>query len=546
VRARRRRPVGEIVEGDGAGLDRTSEVQGNIARPRHGRGVVGRPRRRSGGMSGKPAWIAGIDRGARAKLRWNGVVEAIVVFWEGTMKRVLLGMVVLGALAGGSMPGLAEDVLGFGFGGGGVAAFVPDLEGVNVFLSENGLAPMVPDVLFGGCGGGRGGIIGGPSLGGMGFGVAAESSSFDRRAELVIGAGGFDLGYAVGGDGASVLTLGAVLGGGAAVLDLTFSGVEPAEAGAQGIIPEPVTRTVGRAFAMVMPYVSLEAQLMSFVGFDLRIGYLLPVFGLTFGEVVGIPTPSLDLSGPYVSLSIVFGGIAKAGGSVAGLKAATASGTLSVPEGTRLSLENAMGSVAVSSVQYSEIQTGSRRVVEWSAVLKEDADFAGNEFVEAASGPAGASLRTTAEGEVDYVLRVPPGTDLELVNGAGAVHIVGHSASAVRISLGAGEISLFDIDARELELSVGVGQIDVSARAIGSLSAHAGVGRILLELPPDSSATISASAGIGDTSISGFSGMTLREQGFLWTRAADAVLGSGLAVISLSTGIGAVEVRSLP
>jgi hypothetical protein len=273
-------------------------------------------------------------------------------------------LAVLLGLAGGSLVGLAESgsALGFGFGGGGVAAFFPDLEGVNAFLSENGL-PAMPEILFGGVGGGRGGVIGGPVFGGMGFGVVAESTNADRSAELAVGAGGFDLGLAIGGDESSVLTVGAVLGGGAAVLDLTFPPVRPA-----GIIPEPTERTLCRAFAMVMPYVSFEAQFSNFFGLGVRIGYLLPLVGFDIQDEVGIPAPSLDLSGPFVGISIEFGGIARVGAASEAENAATVSGTLELVGAPRLSVENGVGDVVVSSYAYDPSQTDSRRIVEWSAV----------------------------------------------------------------------------------------------------------------------------------------------------------------------------------
>ncbi len=457
------------------------------------------------------------------------------------VKRALF-VVLLIALAGGSLVGLAEDdgALGFGFGGGGVAAFFPDLEGVNAFLSENGLAPM-SSLLFGGAGGGRGGVIGGMAFGGMGFGLIAESEGLDRSAELTVGAGGFDVGFAVGGDESSVLTFGAVLGGGASVLELSFAGVQPL-----GIVPEPLTRTIGCAFAMVMPYVSMEAQILDFVGLELRIGYVVPVVGFDFGEVVGIPAPSLDLSGPFVSASIVFGGIGRAGEAADAETMDTASGSLELVGPARLLVENHIGNIVVSSYPAGAAQTDSRRVVEWSATCEEDVDAAFSDLpVMAQSGPNGASLRTIGEGRADYVLRVPSGTDLELVNGAGAIHVIGHTANVVRVELGAGEMSLSDINAGELSLSVGVGDIAVLVRSIGSLSAHAGIGRMRVYLPADASASISSSAGLGDTSIEGFAGMTLRERGFLFTGSTDAVLGSGAAECSLSVGIGQIEVRPI-
>ncbi|MCX6095052.1 MAG: hypothetical protein NTY63_09585, partial [Candidatus Bipolaricaulota bacterium] len=186
----------------------------------------------------------------------------------------VLVLVVLAALC--VSLGSLGNAVGFGFGGGGAMVFFPDLTGVNAFLSENGLDPLEGGFLIGGGGGGRGGVIGGMAFGGMGFGVVAESEGIGRSAELVVGAGGFDIGFAVGGNERSVLTLGVVLGGGAAVLDLSFWDVAPIQGG-RGVEPVPVeTREIGRAFGFILPYVSMEAQLLAFVGLEVRIGYLLP------------------------------------------------------------------------------------------------------------------------------------------------------------------------------------------------------------------------------------------------------------------------------
>ncbi len=463
------------------------------------------------------------------------------------MKKHVLVLMVSLALACGCLAGVAEDgeFYGFGFGGGGVAAFWPDLEGVNAFLSENGLAPM-DDVLFGGCGSGRGGIIGGPSLGGMGFGLAATSLGLDRSAELSMGGGGFDLGIAIGGDESSVLTLGAVLGGGASVLELTFPTVQPAGSIPQGIIPEPLTRMIGRAFVLAMPYVSFEAQLLSFVGFDIRIGYILPLFGLDFGDLLGISAPSVDLSGPFVSFSIVFGGIGTGSMGTEDEEApATLSGTLELAGAARLSIENGAGEIVISSVATGELQSGAQRVIEWAAVCKGGREVdASSPMVEATSGVDGASLRTTSDGAVDYVLRVPTGTDLELVNGAGSIRVVGHAASSIRASVGVGEMAFADVDAGRLWLSVGVGEIAVKALGFDVLNAHVGIGRIRATLPPDLPVSISASAGIGQTLVDGFTAIDLRERGFLWTQSTDAVVGAGTATCELGVGIGEVEVRA--
>ncbi len=462
------------------------------------------------------------------------------------MKRTMILAVLLG-VAGGSIAGLAAEgnALGFGFGGGGVATFFPDLTGVNAFLSENGLAPL-PDVLWGGCGGGRGGMIRGPSMGGMGFGVVAETANDDRSADLVVGAGGMDIGVAIGGGETSVLTVGAVLGGGAAVLDLMFPGVEPVVADSRGIVPEPLERTVGRAFAMALPYVSFEAQLTGFLGIEVRIGYLLPLFGFDFEDTVGIPAPSLDLSGPYVSASIAFGGIARAGEQPPAGEDGQAqeSGTLELEAGAGLSIENGAGDLVISSYPYSSAQTDSRRRVEWSATYDE-ARPQGEPAVATSSGPGGATLRTMIDGQVDYVVRVPAGTSLEVKEGAGAIHMIGVAADSIRVTLGVGEMSLADIQAGSASLSVGVGEITFMASGTASLDARAGIGRMRIYLPPDASMAVSASVGVGEASVSGFLGMALSERRLLWTASTEATLGSGLGTCSLTAGIGQIEVRPI-
>jgi len=96
----------------------------------------------------------------------------LIVVWVGSM----------GAALFAAEPG----ALKFGFGGAMAMAFFPDMTGINTFMSENGLPPM-GDVLIGVGGGGRGGVIGGPAFGGVGWGVLAASKSEDRSAELVFG-----------------------------------------------------------------------------------------------------------------------------------------------------------------------------------------------------------------------------------------------------------------------------------------------------------------------------------------------------------------------
>ncbi|MEW5826250.1 MAG: DUF4097 family beta strand repeat-containing protein [Candidatus Bipolaricaulota bacterium] len=449
----------------------------------------------------------------------------------------------LGSAAFAQM-GTDDGVLAFGFGGGGVAAFFPDLEGINAFLSENGLSPL-DAVMIGGGGGGRGGVVGGPSIGGMGFGVVASSSTPTRAAEFAIGAGGLDLGLALGGDKNSVLTVGTVLGGGASVLTLSFDEVLPAGVRPTGIIPVPTgeERVLGRAFAFAMPYVSMEAQILPFLGVELRIGYLLPVFGADFGEDVGVPAPSLDLSGVVVGLSVVFGGIG--GGHEEYTEASE--GRFGLDLGRRLAIEIGAGEIVVSSYVADIAQTPSGRIVEWAAVERAGSASELQELsLDVVEEPDGVSLRSAGIGTIDLVVRLPAGTDLDVDLGAGTVRVVGHSAQRVALAVGAGDIAAIDLDAEDLDVALGAGTFSLSGTVPERLEARAGVGEIALALPQDASATISASAGIGEVEVSGFTASASRARRFFLSASSDVVLGGGEADLRLSVGVGEIRVSPEP
>jgi hypothetical protein len=297
------------------------------------------------------------------------------------MKRtvcIFLIVACIGAMSSSLV--MAKPVVrGFGFGGAMAMAFFPDMAGVNTFMSENGLAPM-GNFLFGAGGGGRGGLIGGLSFGGIGWGVLATSESETRHAELVFGGGGFDIGAVIGGDKSSVLTIGAVLGAGATVLTVTEAFAYSEGFTPSGIVTEPTSRELGRAVGFVQPYVSMSAQLLPWMGFELRLGYILPVFGIDFGDLIGIPAPSLDLSGPTVSFGLVFGGIgsvATEDGKPSGKAQATSvsDGSFVVHAESELIIENALGDIVISGYTVDATQTAPNLVVEWQAVCSAKALF---------------------------------------------------------------------------------------------------------------------------------------------------------------------------
>ncbi len=203
-----------------------------------------------------------------------------------------------------------EGRISFGGGGPMVGLFLPDLGEVNGFLIDSGFSPLDETLIVAG-GGGRGGAIGDLVVGGMGWGGWVESNREELVASLSIGFGGFDIGYAVGGKSRSVLTIGAVLGGGGASLELFGNGAESGpEWAPAGIIIEPTKLEYSTAFAAVQPYVDMQVQLLDWLGLGVRIGYLLAPFEISWGDAeIALYSPDLNLSGPFVGFSLRFGGI---------------------------------------------------------------------------------------------------------------------------------------------------------------------------------------------------------------------------------------------
>ena len=465
------------------------------------------------------------------------------------MKRMLCLITILVCISAiGSNLLMAEPAtIGFGFGGPMAMAFFPDMTGVNAFMSENGLAAM-GDFLIGAGGGGRGGVIGGLSFGGIGWGVLATSESEIRHAELVFGGGGLDIGAAIRGDDSSVLTLGVVFGAGANVVTVTEASADSEGFTPCGIITEPTSRELGRAVGFLQPYVSMSAELLPWMGFDFRFGYILPVFGIDFGDLTGIPAPSLDLSGPTVSFGLVFGGIGPLTGFDKGrligdAQATSASaGSFVVDVGSELIIENALGDIVISGYSVDATQTTPNRVVEWQAVRTAARRRIDELQVISDVSEPSITLKTVGTGRVDYILRVPIGIDLKVKSGAGDIHLVSYEAQTIIIENGTGNLSLSDVRATALIVAHGVGEIDLTNVNTQQLIVSLGVGEIVLALPASTSATLSAKAGIGNVSIDRFPGMIGGVRGFLG-KSGDVTLGSGERSVKLDVGLGEIVIE---
>ena len=453
-------------------------------------------------------------------------------------------LVLIGALS--SSLAMAEPVRGFGFGGAMAMAFFPDMSENNAFLSENGLDPM-PDFLIGAGGGGRSGVIGGPVFGGTGWGVLAISEGEEHHAELVFGGGGLDLGRAIGGDEGSVLTIGAVLGAGANILSVTgylAQTIDP-----QGLVPELTHHEVRRIVGFVQPYVSMSSQLLPWMGFDFRIGYVIPLLGAEYVDFLGIPAPTLELSGPTISFGFVFGGIGLPAKSDDDDKpsghaqvTSASDGSFVVDAGDELVIENGLGDIVISAYAVDATQPASDLVVEWQAVRTAAERRIDELQVLLDVTDMSTTLTTVGAGRVDYILRVPAGIDLTVTNGAGDVNLVSYEAQTIIIENGAGEVNVQSVRAIALIVAGGVGRVDLADVDAQTLIAELGIGEIVLGLSVSASARLIAKAGIGDVSIDRFPGMIGGVRGFLG-KSGNVTLGHGERMVELNVGIGRIGIE---
>ncbi|MCD6494932.1 DUF4097 family beta strand repeat protein, partial [Candidatus Bipolaricaulota bacterium] len=272
------------------------------------------------------------------------------------------------------------------------------------------------------------------------------------------------------------------------------------------------------------------------------------VFGIDFGDLTGIPAPSLDLSGPTVSFGLVFGGIGPLTGFDKGrligdAQATSASaGSFVVDVGSELIIENALGDIVISGYSVDATQTTPNRVVEWQAVRTAARRRIDELQVISDVSEPSITLKTVGTGRVDYILRVPIGIDLKVKNGAGDIHLVSYEAQTIIIENGTGNLSLSDVRATALIVAHGVGEIDLTNVNTQQLIVSLGVGEIVLALPASTSATLSAKAGIGNVSIDRFPGMIGGVRGFLG-KSGDVTLGSGERSVKLDVGLGEIVIE---
>ena len=483
------------------------------------------------------------------------------------MKRMLCLIMILCIGVAGSSLVLAEPVArGFGFGGAMGMAFFPDMSGINTFMSENGL-PSMGSFLVGSGGNGRGGTIGDLVFGGVGWGLMGFSQSDDFHAELNSAGGGFDLGAAIGGSDDSVLTIGIVLGAGANVLSLSSTFADDSDdfddVTTCGIVPAPTSRELVHVNGFVQPYVSMSAQLLPWMGFEFRLGYIFPVVGMDVGDLIGIPAPSLEMSGPTVSLGFVFGGIGPSEEEKQARLEARANeidhedaeeldkkmvtiaseGSFIVVAGDEIVIENGVGELTITSYDVDSTDTAGDLVVHWQALRTAKEKRIEELQVVAEDIETGMMLHSTGLGEIDYTIQIPAGLDLKVKNGAGYVAVIGHEAQTIIIENGVGGIDLQSLHATALIVAGGICEIELADVEAQTLLVDLGLGWMNIDLPVDTSARLLAKAGIGDVTLDRFPGMTGGVRGFLG-KSGNVTLGHGENMIELNVGIGRISITT--
>jgi hypothetical protein len=216
--------------------------------------------------------------------------------------------------------------------------------------------------------------------------------------------------------------------------------------------------------------------------------------------------------------------------------------TISFVGKMELSLHNSVGAVS--------LEPGPPDVIELVAIKKAksqgDLENLTIEMQESPTGVRVRSLHPTSQGSkwaVEYSLRVPSGTRLEIDQGVGDVRIANHEGSTW-VDLGVGNVRLENVRGDEISVDLGVGDVRLIGIESKSASASVGTGDLDVRIRPDASLIIDAHVGIGDLSIRGFPKIQIEREGFI-AQSVRAVVGAGEGRLKLSVGVGDLDVRPL-
>ena len=481
------------------------------------------------------------------------------------MRRVWMSTLVLIAIASITVSAGAEETgsFWFGLGGSSIGLYAPDLAQLTTFLDGAGFQALQSPVLVGG-GRGRFGSSAGLSIGGVGWGGEIATKAGDLAAGLEFGFGGIELGSVVGGDERSFLTLGLVLGGGAASLWVQEEGEDSPMFGACGLVPEPTIRTAHWAFAGVVPFLSMQVQPLRFLGFEVHFGYMVPIYSMRCGLGDLAESVVFDASGPIVGLSFTWGW---SGRSPMGRQLEeTIEETVALTSGC-VEVRNPIGSIEIlggaSDEDEGAVPSGTVRVV----AVKRARSPEVLEAMTVSIGPSDCGVEVATDlpseswGTVEYAVSVPAGVTLAVEQGAGRIAILDHHGSVsieagvgdveirnvvgddLSIEGGAGSVVLTNVEVGVAQIDVGIGGVVLVATSASEAQVEVGTGSIEMHLDPDASYAIAADVGLGEISIGPFGGERIEISGFAGE--IETALGEGANRLELDVGIGSIDLRPL-
>jgi hypothetical protein len=357
-----------------------------------------------------------------------------------------------------------------------------------------------------------------------------------------------EFGCVVGGSERSWLTFGAVLGGGGTALVLR----EDAEDGGGicgssipcGIVIEPTPLRAEHAFVAVEPFVSFQVQPLRFLGFELHLGCLVPLFDAAWGDPTLSDVPN-DLAGPVVGLSLTWGAVGRPPLG-RGVAEETVERTIELV-GPCVTIDNAVGQIVVAADPARGVQTGSA-VVDVVAV-KRGPSQERLQRVDVLIEPTECGVWIHSEGPqrmtcaVDYTITVPAGIVLDLRQGAGSVRLDDVSGSA-RIELGVGEVAVDGFRGSELTIEGGVGSTRVVDSTATSTEINVGVGEVHASLPEPASYGVHTNVGIGGITIGSFLGNDPMHRGGFGADI-DTVIGAGENALTIGVGIGEIDIEAM-
>ncbi len=462
--------------------------------------------------------------------------------WKAIIGVALACLVGMTALAADEADGAGR--VWFGLGGSTVGVAFPDLAVVNTLLTDRGYGALGETVLFTG-GRARGGVIGGLSLGGIGWGGEMAAVAENRYAELAIGFGGIEAGGVLGGDERTLLTLGAVLGGGGTSMVLLEDAI-PVDAGEEpygtcGVIPEPLIFGRYSVFLAIEPFISLQVQPLHYLGFELHLGYLFPIASYEWGDAE-LEGATPKLSGPVVSLSATWGAIGRpAIGPILERPEVEETVDQSVSlSGPCVDVNNGIGSISVETTEDPDVRIVAVKRAHSQTMLDQ---------VSILIEPTRCGLTVHSKGprnsywEIDYTVFVPMGTEVSATQGAGDI-VLRETGGKASIELGVGEVEVTGRFGPSLAVQSGAGHVRLFGVVAEEIDVELGTGDVEVLLPSGAAYAIDAGVGIGEIAIGPFEGLDAIEAGGLGSHV-EATLGDGSGRLSIDLGVGEIHVRSV-